>query len=93
VAINEKDEAVVGADADAIAGGDRRQSQCAAEVENDGLAQGRGGMGDPGSGPVPLRWVGLNGGLSLQGEAAESESEKGKKLAQGIGPSVEQTPD
>lgn len=60
-------------------------------MENDGLAQGRGGMSDPGSGPVPLRWVGLDGRLRLQSQGAESEGEEGKKLAQGIGPFVRQT--
>jgi hypothetical protein len=35
--------------------------------------------------------VGLDGGLGVQGEGVENEDEEGKKMAQGIGPFVEQT--
>jgi hypothetical protein len=63
MAINEKDEAIVGTDADAIAHRGRTQIQIAAEMENSGFAQWRRWMGDPRSGPFPLGRVGLEGGL------------------------------
>jgi hypothetical protein len=75
MAINEKDEAIVCTDADAIAGRGRTQTQIAAEVENNGFAQRRCWMGDPSSGPFPLGRVGLERGLGSQSECTKSEDE------------------
>ena len=59
MAVHKKDEAVVGADADGVAGGNRRQRKGPAEVQHDGLAQRRGWMGDPRGLPVAVGRVWL----------------------------------
>ena len=65
VAVHKQNEAVVGTDADWIAGGDRGQFERAAEMEDNGLAQGRRRVGNPGSLPFPVGRIGLDGILGL----------------------------
>ena len=45
--IDIEDEAIVGTDANGVAGGHGAERECVAKVQNDGLAQGRRGMSDP----------------------------------------------
>ena len=84
MAVDKEDEAVVGADADDVAGGDRGQIEGPAEVENQGLAQGRGGMGDPGGLPIAMGWIWLDSGFGVQRERRDKDGEKGQELAHSV---------
>ena len=59
LSIHVQNEAVVGADADDVGGRNGWQIERAAEMENEGLAQGRGWVGDPGGLPFMMGWIGL----------------------------------
>ena len=58
LAVDIEDEAVVGADADDVGGGDGRQIEGTAEMEDERFAQRRRRVGDPGSLPVAVRCIG-----------------------------------
>ena len=65
VAVHKQNEAVVGADADGVAGGDRGQFERAAEMQDYGFAKGRGRVSNPGGFPLPVGRIGLDGILGL----------------------------
>src|ERR1019366_4579312 len=66
LSVDKQNKAVIGADADRIGGGDGREIKGTAEMEDDGLAQGCGWLGDPGSFPLAVGRVGLNRGLAAE---------------------------
>ncbi len=87
-AVHEENEAVVGADADWIRRGDRGEVEAVAKVQDDGLAQGRGRMGDPGGFPVAMGGVRQGGGLAVECEGGKEEGKKRKNWSHGIGVSL-----
>ena len=67
MAVDVENEAIVGADADRIAGRNGGQRERAAEVEHQRLAQRGGGMRDPGGLPLAVGRVRLDGWFGRRG--------------------------
>ena len=65
MAVDVKDEAVVGADADDIGGGNGGQFEGVTKMENDGVAQRGGGVGDPGGVPLARGRIVERNGLGV----------------------------
>ena len=84
MAVDEQNKAVIGADAYGIMGRNGCQRQRVPEVQHEGLAQRRRGMGDPGGVPVALRWVRRRAGLTRQGIQGDQEGAKRKQFAHRI---------
>jgi hypothetical protein len=55
-------------------------------MENDGFAQRRGGMRDPGGGPFMVGWVGLEWRLTVERKRRGGEGEDHKNRAHRIWP-------
>ena len=80
MAVHKQNEAVVGADADRIAGGNGSQRERAAEVEHQRLAQRGRGMGDPGGLPFAVGRVGLEDCSGRGGRGWPGQGRKKSKL-------------
>ena len=61
VAVHKQNKAVVGADADGVAGGDCGQFERAAEMQDYRFAQGRRRVSNPGGFPLPVGGSGWTG--------------------------------
>ena len=86
VAIDEEDEAVVGADPNHVGGRYGWQIQRAAEMEHEWFAQGRSRVSDPGSLPFMMRWIDRRRGLGKGIEWREREGEDEWDLAHRVRP-------
>ncbi len=74
LSIDIKNEAVIGADPHLVGGRDRCEVEGAPEVEDNRLAQGSGGVGNPGGMPLALRRVGLGRALRRSKEGAAGKN-------------------
>ncbi len=75
LAVHIQNETVVRTDADHVRCGDRCKVERPAKMEDQGLAQRRGRMRDPGGFPVAVKGIGLDGTLADGRDRCDSEQE------------------
>ena len=84
--VDEEDEAIVGADANYVAGGNAWEIQDMTEVKHDGFAQWGDGVRDPRSVPRATGRIRRSGGLGRQNERTKAEEDQATCTAHRNGP-------
>jgi hypothetical protein len=77
--VHEQNKAVIGAHTDHVAARHRTQSESVAEVEDDGIAQGGSGMGDPSGLPFVVRRIDRRRDRLGGRESVRNQRDKGDK--------------